>query len=171
MSSRSPETSTGVGFEPTTFGLVQFKSSTNWAIQPYISTIFWWVGFFLSVGGHEQRSLRPLRFASTLLLSALQLQMSGQVTTWGTPHRKFGLPGFGVPIQRSWVQIPLQSKFSDFDYSTIAGVILTFGYIVYFTVVNIYVFHISPKSVPLIHPITFVLSFNVHTILSFKSLP
>ena len=22
----------------------------------------------------------------------------------------------GVPLQRSWVQIPLQSKFSDFDY-------------------------------------------------------
>ena len=31
----------------------------------------------------------------------------------------------GVPIQRSWVQIPLQSKFSDFDYSPCLDLILT----------------------------------------------
>ena len=81
VSGRSPKTSSGVGFETTTFGLL-LQRSINRAIQPYFYH-FWWVGFFLSVGVHELRTLLQLRLASPL---PLQSKFSATHLAWRNSH-------------------------------------------------------------------------------------
>ena len=44
--------------------------------------------------------------------------MTGSISWWSV----------GLDIQRSWAQIPHQSKFSDFDYPTLLGVYLLLEY-------------------------------------------